>query len=91
MTNSFHVKQFVALARGEIKPQKPTIKDKLNSVCQVDGLCLKCNLPGTFDEIRFVDGTVWKVCQTCSNVLINGIDSHRILAADGHLYRREEI
>jgi hypothetical protein len=90
MKNSFAVRQFVALARGEITPHKPVVADRIKSVSVEEALCLACNVLGTSDVISFEDGTIWHVCQTCSNVLINGQDCKRMLLPNGRMYRRNE-
>lgn len=74
MDNSFAVRQFFALAKGEIPAGQ--VINRLDPVRAVETrylVCGRCHTVADQDVIRFQNGITWRVCRCCRAIHENNL------------------
>jgi hypothetical protein len=74
MDNSFAVRQFFALVKGE-NPVGDVINrvDPVRMVETKHLVCFRCHTVGDQDVIRFQNGMNWRVCRCCRAIHENNV------------------
>ncbi len=87
MANSIANKQFLAIARGDMKVQRLDVKWQVTRVSAVSALCLGCQIVGTHDLIVFSGDHEWRVCRVCGRLFENNMITDYLLFGDGNFHR----